>query len=179
MSTKIILALVNVFGGVAVLGSYAWCLANYPEHRDALWGGIQGSLRGTFTISMFLAAAGYLAFCYVNLFVGETMAFGQDSLIMGFNPIVILTVVFLSSSTLWMPSLIAYMRSGESAWWILCVTSLWITALSLSVMTGVAALSVAHGISQASKYAALAGLAYITFHSLFLDAIIWVTLFKK
>ena len=177
MSTRIIFALVNVFGGAAVLGSYAWCLANYPEHRDALWGGIQGSLRSAFTISMFLAAAGYLTFCYVNLFKGEAMAFGRDSL-MGTNTVVIATFVFLASATIWMPSSIAYIRSGASAWWVLCVVSLWVTALSLCVMTGVTALSAAHIIPQTSKYAAVAGLAYITFHCLFLDAITWVKLFK-
>ena len=79
MPTGIVFALVNVIGGVAVLGSYAWCLDTYPEHREALWGGVQGTLRSMFSLSMFLAAAGYLTFCYATIFQGGAMTFGKGA----------------------------------------------------------------------------------------------------
>lgn len=50
MSTRIIFTLVHIFGGMAVLGGYAWCLVIYPENRDALWGGAHGTLRSIFTL---------------------------------------------------------------------------------------------------------------------------------
>ena len=178
MSTKIILSLVNVVGGAAVLGGYALYLGAYPEHRNTLWGGVQGNLRTIFTLSMILAAAGYLVFCYVTIFQGGSVTFGKHSF-MGVNTLVILAITFLGSAAIWMPSLFAYIRSGEATWWLACVASLWVTALSLLIMTNVTAISPVDGISEMSKYAAVAGLAYISFHCLILDAIIWVVLFNR
>ena len=178
MATRIVFALVNIVGGVAVVGGYAWCLGTYPEHREALWGGVQGNLRSIFAFSMFLAASGYLTFCYVIIFQGGAIVLGKDSA-MGANTVMILVIVFLTSAALWMPSSIAYVRSGEIVWWSVCVISLWVTALSLLVMTGVTAAAGTGGISAISKYASVAGLAYITIHCLTLDAIVWTVMFHK
>ena len=60
MTPRIRFLLLNIFGGTAVLGSYVWGIAGYPELRDAFWGGVPESLRGLYTINMFFAAAGYL-----------------------------------------------------------------------------------------------------------------------
>ena len=127
---------------------------------------------------MFLAAAGYLTFCYVTIFQREVMTFGKDTVV-GANTIVVLGIVFLASAALWMPSSIAYIRSGEGAWWAICVASLWVTALSLLLMTGVTVISPMDEISEISKCASVAGLAYITMHCLILDAIGWVMLFNR
>ena len=178
ISTKMIFVLVNVVGGVAVLGGYAWCLRLYPEHGEALWGGVHGTLRTIFTLSMVPAVAGYLTFCYVTIFQGDTVAFGKVSGL-GVNIIVILAILFLASAAMWMPALIAYIRSGVRVWWVVCVASLWVTALSLLAMTGVTAISSGEGISVISKNASVAGLAYITFHCLVMDAIVWVLLFNE
>ena len=178
MSTRIFFALVNIFGGMAVLGGYAWCLVTYPEHRDALWGGVHGTLRSIFTLSMFLAAAGYITFCYVTIFQVGKQTFEKDS-VFGTNIIVILAIVFLASAAMWMPSLIAFIRSGEGHWWVVCTLSLWVTAISVLLMTGVKAISHVDGISKKSINASVAGLACTTFHCLFLDAIVWITLYNK
>ena len=90
-----------------------------------------------------------------------------------------LAIVFLASAAVWMPSSIAYIRSGEGAWWFVCVITLWVTALSLLAMTGITAILPVDGISVISKYASVVGLAYITFHCLMLDAIGWVVLFNR
>lgn len=178
MSTRIIFALVNIFGGMAVLGGYAWCLVTYPENRDALWGGVNGTLRSIFTLSMFLAAAGYITFCYVTIFQVGEQTLDIDT-VFGTNRIVILAIVFLASAATWMPSLIAFIRNGEGHWWAVCTLSLWVTAISLLLMTGVTAISPVDGIAKTSLNASVAGLAYTTFHCLFLDAIVWVALYNK
>jgi|TARA_B100001964_G_C14195396_1_gene583081 hypothetical protein len=125
---------------------------------------------------MFPAAAGYLTFCYVTIFQGGAMTFGEDAAV-GANTIVILAIVFLTSAAMWVPSSIAYIRNGEHAWWLVCVVSLWVTALSLLAMTAVTATSPVGGVPEIDKYASVVGLAYITFHCLMLDAIGWVLLF--
>lgn len=178
MSAKMVFALVNIVGGVVVLGGYIWCLGSFPEHREALWGGVHGNLRSIFTLSMFPAAAGYLTFCYVTIFQREAMTFGKDAVV-GANTIVVLAIVFLASAALWMPSSIAYIRSGEGVWWAVCVASLWVTALSLLIMTGATIILPMDDISEISKSASVVGLAYITMHCLILDAIVWVMLFNK
>ena len=178
MSTRTLFALVNILGGMAVLGSYAWCLVTYPEHRNALWGGVHGTLRSIFTLSMLLAAGGYITFCYVIIFQVGERTFGKNP-VLGTNAIIILTTVFLASAAMWMPSLIAFYRSGEGHWWVVCTLSLWVTAISLILMTGVTAISHVDGISKASINASVAGLAYTTFHCLFLDAVVWVALYNK
>ena len=56
------LVAINVLGGMAVLGSYAWGAFARPDGMGALWGGVPESIRGFYTINMFLAAFGYFLF---------------------------------------------------------------------------------------------------------------------
>ena len=58
------MASINVLGGIAVLGSYAYCLMAYPAQVGDFWGGVPDGLRSLYTVNMFLAAAGYFAFTF-------------------------------------------------------------------------------------------------------------------
>ena len=49
MPSKNIFLSVNIVGGILVLGGYALGLSMYPEYNEALWGGVQGTLRNIFT----------------------------------------------------------------------------------------------------------------------------------
>lgn len=53
---QVILLVINVLGGVAVIGSYILGFLTHPESRDALWGGVPGWLRPFYGISMILSA---------------------------------------------------------------------------------------------------------------------------
>ena len=53
MSSQNTFILVNVIGGISVLGTYVIGITLFPEHRDDLWGGVQGKLRHVFIFSMF------------------------------------------------------------------------------------------------------------------------------
>ena len=56
----------NVVGGAAVLGSYAWGIAGHSNPGAALWGGVPEALRPVYTASMLSATGGYLTlFGYV------------------------------------------------------------------------------------------------------------------
>lgn len=178
MSPQYLFVLINVIGGVAVIGGYALGLSMYSEHREALWGGIQGHLRNGFTTSMLFAATGYLTFCSATIFKGGADGFGVNQ-IFGQYSLSILSAIFLLSASLWMPTTIAFVHTGVSYWWGIAVFSLWITALSLLWMTGMVAFSDVQSISGIIKYSSLIGLAYITFHCMILDAVCWVWLFNK
>ena len=77
-----------------------------------------------------------------------------------------------------MPLTVAYLNTENELWWALAVTSLWITAASLLIMVFVM-FRLDLGVNYASRYIALSGLIYISFHCLVLDAIIWVSKFPK
>ena len=47
------------FGGTAVLGSYVLALVGEPSLQSGLWGGLPESLKGMYTVNMFLAAAAF------------------------------------------------------------------------------------------------------------------------
>ena len=62
------LLLLNVLGGLAVLGSYALGLSTHPGMGDAVWGGVPQELRPLYTVNMLLATAGYFAFSHFVFF---------------------------------------------------------------------------------------------------------------
>ena len=165
--------LVNLVGGIAVLGSYVVGLYLYPDFRNALWGGVTGSWKTIFTVSMFFAAAGYLVFCY-SMTISDA---ANKSSFFGGHTFSILAAFFLISASVWMPATLKYLASDDNLWWILSVISLWITAASLILLTASFGLSKYEGIGELQFSLTLAGIIWITIHCLVFDAIIWVAKF--
>ena len=176
MSGTITFLTINIIGGIAVLGGYAVCLYFFPDQREALWGGVQNGLQSIFTVSMLLAATGYLAFSYGIMFKSSPEEFSSKLFASRYS-ISILCLIFLISASIWMPATIAYLKTNNSIWWILSVTSLWITAISLFIATTILITNPLAIPSSFYRVLAISGISYITFHCLVLDAIIWVTRF--
>jgi len=169
--------IVNVVGGVAVLGGYAGFLSVFPEQRASLWGGIEGGWQSVFVISMFGAAAGYLIFTYCVLFRSAPYGF-SSRLMKSKHSVSTFSSIFLGAAAVWMPATITYLDTGSLAWWIIAVASLWITALTLAAMTAIVVLSPFSIPSPFARIMAIVGISYITFHCLLFDAIVWVSLFN-
>ena len=129
-SQQIVFLIVNAIGGIAVLGSYAIGLGMFPEYREALWGEVRGTLRTGITISMLFAALGYLAFCYVALFQNGLSDFNKVNWFNQYT-VSVLIAIFLISATFWMPTAIAYLNFSNTYWLVVCILSLWVTAISL------------------------------------------------
>ena len=178
MSPQSYFILVNIIGGLAVLGSYAAGLGFFPEYRETLWGGVRGIWKPVLTVSMLLAAGGYLIFCYFALF-REGEYFFRVNIFVEIPTITLLTLIFLSSAALWMPTTITYFLTGNSLWWFLTITILWITAISLVVLTGIVSSSNHDSIATIDWIAPTVGLSVITAHCLIVDAIIWVFFFHR
>ena len=170
--------IVNLVGGSAVLGSYIIGLANFPEYRNDLWGGIHGIWRNVSVASMLLAGAAYLTFCYFIVFREDAQIYGAQ-LILGAHTASLLTGLFLLSATLWMPSAILYIHTGNTAWWILTVGALWVTAMALLSLTGIFAFSTASPVPVFDRIICTVSLSIITLHCLVIDSIVWVFLFDK
>ena len=175
MSSQTIFLVVNLLGGFAVLGGYIAFLSSYPQHGEALWGGIHGDLRKVFIGSMFLAAAGYLVFCF---YVVRLHGLSGDQGMSLHLWVTMMSTIFLVSAALWMPATISFIHQGHTIFWVVAITSLWITAGSLLALTAILVLN-SDLPATMGRYLAILGIAYISFHCLVLDALIWVRLFDR
>ena len=168
---------VNIIGGIAVLGGYAYALAINPETRNALWGGIPESWKPLYTFSMFTSAIGYLYATYYLVFKG-----GLDlQFFWGKYKASLLTIlisIFLISSSFWIHSTFSYIDSPTQSQWLTIQIELFITAIALILFT--IGLVSANGVGKILNHKlAIIGCLLITFHCLILDAIIWTSKFPK
>ena len=168
--------LINVVGGIAVLGSYVQGLRAHPAGGDALWGGVPRGIRPLYTAGMLLAALGYLAFTYFLFFcldanearVGRSLGYGV------FNW---LYVGILLPSTFWMP-LTWLMVERPSA-------GLWLGIRGVLALVGLAALGLVVALLSLhpreprwAYWLAVAGSVAFCAHTGVLDALIWPPLFR-
>ena len=169
--------MVNIIGGIIVLGGYAFTLVSNPETRNDLWGGIPESWKPLYTLSMFTSAFGYLYATYYCAFKG-----GLDAqFFWGKYKASIMTIfiaIFLFSSSFWIHSTFSYIDSPTQNQWLLIQVELYATAFALILFT--LGLASAKGVENKLNHKiAVIGSALITFHCLILDAIIWTSKFPK
>ena len=167
--------LVNVGGGVAVLGSYAYGLLTHPNAGEVLWGGVPETLRPLYSASMLSATLGYFAFTGFLLFAVDpdrVRIAGR----FGFGLFNVLYALMLAASALWLPLTFAAVEDPGNAIWIL-------TRLDLGVVaTASAALLIALLLHEPRRplapYAlAVLGLVAFSFQTVILDAIVWPAYF--
>ncbi len=125
-SEKWVLLIINLLGGGAVLGSYAYGIRTNPNAANVLWGGVPASIRPFYTIGMFLAAAGYFAFIYFILFRLDP---DQTSILhrSGFGAFNVLFAAILIPSAAWMPLTFAATATASAV-------LLWVVRLVLAVV---------------------------------------------
>lgn len=172
---KLFLLLINLIGGIAVLVSYAIGIINHPETRGALWGGVPRAIMPVYTVSMFTAAAGYLAFTYFILFCmdpDEAVIAGHFSY--GLFPW--LYALVLVPSALWMP-LTFYMIANPShiAWTGIRVV-LGIAGIASLLLLG-ALITVQPAALVWAHRLAVIGCAAFCLQTAVLDAIVWTSYF--
>jgi hypothetical protein len=166
----------NLVGGVAVLGSYAWGLAAHPLTRGALWGGVPDSLRPLYTASMLLAAVGYFAFSFFVFFRLDPRRDRVGPF--GFGVFLALYALILLPSALWLPLTFAMLEAPSAALWaaIRGVLAL-VAAGSLGL---VAAVAVAAPVdSPVARGIAVAGALAFSFQTALLDALVWPAYFPR
>jgi hypothetical protein len=173
---QLVLLIINVIGGIAVIGSYFLGLNAQPNGSGALWGGVPENIRPVYTVSMLLAALGYFAFIYFILFrlaPAETLIGGR----FGYSLFYAIFLMILVPSALWMPLTNVYVGNPSQLAWVGVRTVLVLVALG-SVALVWALLSLQTRVPGMAYWLAVAGSAYFTFHTALLDAIIWPALFK-
>jgi len=167
---------INLLGGTAVLGSYAFGLLSHPGEGAALWGGVPVELRSVYATGMLLAAAGYLAFTYFLLVRLEPVdaRIKRRAAFPVFNW---LYAGILVPSALWMPLTWMMIDQPSGALWFGIRLSL--ATVGLAALGMVMALSFVH--PKDPRWAhrlALIGSVAVALHTGILDALVWPVLFS-
>jgi len=173
---KIILLIINILGGIAVIGSYILGLKGQSAGTNILWGGVPANIRPMYTVSMILSALGYFAILYYIFFQlnpAQTKIFG----ISGFTMFYVIFLFILIPSAFWMPLTNIYVTNPNTGIWIGIRTVLAIVGLSSIALT-LAFLTLQGKVPGLAYWLAVIGSGYFAFHTTVLDAIIWATLFK-
>jgi hypothetical protein len=165
---------INLFGGIAVLGSYAYCLSSYPAQVGDFWGDVPAGLRPVYTANMFLAAAGYFAFTFFLRYRLEPTSGGGERFGLGtFNALYALILV---PSALWMPLTFAMLEAPSAGlWWAIRLTLAAVAAGSLGMLAGLVAVRPSPA-SLAHRLAVAGSLAF-SFQTAVLDAVVWPAFF--
>lgn len=115
---KIIFLIINLVFGALVPLSYIYELRAHPGQGALLWGGVPAGLRPLYTVNIFLAALGYLAFtCFIFIHLDpETTRIGRAS---GFGLFNMLYLAILIPSALWMSRTFALIANPTPQNWLL------------------------------------------------------------
>jgi hypothetical protein len=174
-SQKRLFLFVNLLGGLAVLGSYAWGLLARPGSSSILWGGVPQGLRLLYTVCMLLAASGYFAFTSLILFQlnpQETRLANR----FGFGAFNALYAAILVPSALWMPlTLLAIDQSSLGLVWLVRLDLAVVGLASLGLLSALIGLQPRP--SRLAYRLAAAGCLAFCFQTAILDAILWSACF--
>lgn len=157
--------MLNVVGGLAVLGSYAWGVTA-PGVGAALWGGVPDALRPFYTVNMLLAASGYFLFTGVvlrRLIRGADPEFSRRML-RAYG-------VILVASALWLPLTAWMLEAPSPAVWMAVRIDLFAVALGTLALGELVVGGAAD--SRGERWIALVGLVPFALQTVVLDALVW------
>ncbi len=173
---KSLLVVINIVGGIAVLGSYVLGILTHPNASQILWGGVPQSIRPFYTVGMLLAAIGYFAFTYFILFRLDP----KDTQVthrFGFGLFNALYFFILFASALWMPlTFLAVEHSNLAIFWAVRLVLVVVGIASVGLF--VALLKVMPRLPLWAHQQALIGSALFCLQTAILDAIIWGGFFR-
>ena len=174
---KTALFVINVLGGIAVIGSYIYGLMTHPGQGNDLWSGVPEAIRGVYGLSMLFAAAGYLLFFY-QIVVRLKLATVKLPWGLPYPTFHVLFVAILLPSSLWMSLTFAWLSDPSAATWIAVRAVLFVVGLASAALFLVLA-----GLRTTAPdqhwWPATIGAAMFAFHTLGLDAILWPVLFRS
>ena len=173
---KLLLILINIIGGIAVLGSYAIGITTHPQAVQILWGGVPESIRPFYTLGMLFAALGYFAFTYFILFrlKPEDARVGSR---FGYGLFVALYACILFPSALWMPlTFLAVEQTSPALLWMVRLVLVLVGAASVGLL--LALLKVTPKQPLWAHRLAIVGIVCFCIQTAILDAVLWGTFFR-
>lgn len=165
------LALLNVVGGVAVLGSYVLAFAYAPAVREGLWGGVPAWMQPLYTANMLCAAAGYFPFT-ARFVLGPQPEELAAAFRAPYRALHLAYALVLGPSALWLPLTAAMIATPSTLLWIAIRLDLALVALGA---LGLLYLATRDAVSTHARGAWLALLGTIPFvlQTAVVDALVW------
>lgn len=160
--------LIQVVGGLGVLGSYAAGLAAHPG-SDALYGSMPQAIRSFYSVTMISAAVGYFPMMVFLFRHRDAVRLGSargPGLVDG------LFAAMLLPSIAWMPATFAYLDGGSASaplWWIARGVLVIVAFASYGLVAAIASVRP----SSASRTLALIGACAFTLQTGLLDPYVW------
>jgi len=173
---KMVLLLINIIGGIAVIGSYIYGLNVQSAGAAVLWGGVPTNIQPIYAVSMIISAIAYFAFLYYLLFKlnpREITIYKK----FGYSLYYWIFIAILLPSAFWMPLTNLYVANPVLIYWILIRVVLFIVGFATPALVW-ALIHTSPYTEGIARRAAITGSIYFTFHTLILDAVIWAQLFK-
>lgn len=177
VTQQIILLVINILGGIAVIGSYILGLSGQSGGANALWGGVPNNIRPVYTVSMIISALGYFAFLYYIFFRLDPARISIAG-ISGFTLFYAIFLLILIPSAFWMPLTNMYVGNPSTGIWIAIRTVLAIVGLA-SIALVWSFVTLQGRVPGIAYWLAVVGSGYFAFHTAILDAIVWAALFKQ
>ena len=173
---KVLLVIINVIFGSLVLLSYYNGVTKNPELGLKLWGGVPKILH-TFIISfMFIGALGYFFFtAHLLINVESSYIFFNRFSYWYLNFIYLMILI---PSALWIDLTFLYMQTSTTMNWIYVVSCLYCVAL-FSVILFLFIVDTNVEKNYWLYFPAVLGSLAFTFHTVFLDGILWTFFFNK
>jgi hypothetical protein len=174
---KLVFLLVNLVGGVAVIGSYFAGIRSQPSSVKRLWGKVTPAVKRMYMSMMPLAAAGYIIFaCFIlfQLDAGKALV----GITFGFEIFSVIFVCILLPSALWMPLSLKVVKTQDKRLWSAVRIVLFTVGLaSLALLVSLLALNQRE--PAWFYWSAVAGAIVFFIQTGIIDAFIWPVLFKN
>jgi len=173
---KWLMVFINIFGGIAVLGSYVHGILTHPDAAEVLWGEVPQAIRPFYTAGMLLAATGYFAFTYFILFrlnARDTRVYSR----FGYGAFNAFYTAILIASALWMPlTFLAVEHSSPALLWVVRIILAIVGLASLGLLFALVTVK-PRQLIWASRLA-IVGCVFFCIQTAILDAIIWGSFFR-
>ena len=177
MGQTTIFLVVNIIGGILVLGSYLICFIQFPEERTKLWGEVPKKTQQRIVPFMLLAAAGYLITSWWFWQVIEPNSLNLPG---GFTYVGIIAffALLLALSTAWMPVSVLAIKKRSNLWKniTICIL-LGVSIASCFILFLVCTATVEKNDISLGQVLAIIGWSFLCIQTVFWDGILWVLKF--
>jgi len=126
---KVIFLIINIVGGLGVIGSYILGIMMHPGMVDSLWGKIPQAVKSFNFVIMPLAVIGYLLFTYFILFQIDAKEF-RIAGTFGFEAINVIFFFILVPSAFWISLTYGVIENPATGPWWAVRTVLFIVGLA-------------------------------------------------